>query len=482
METIREKKIESRVVLIETPFLSQTGTKEVQEYLQSKYNLALLSIGTYLKVNSDFNVKIINMVNDRLTSDDLLDLLHKESPIVAGIPLYSYCLTEAYKIALRIKKELPYIHITVGGPHVSIYPRETAFLNAFDSIILGDGEVPFCKLCHQIRDNKNLDNAMLPNGVYTKTSITDKTVLEPYTIDDINQLPIPDLTLLGDYKRYKDFLSNKVMGLLCSSRGCPNICYYCRSEKSKYRRYTVDYIINVLKYYKSMGIEYFEFWDETFNSSLGRLEKVADALIKADLGMNWTIRGAVVNHISADTLEKLKESGLRLIQFGVETTSPRLLKFLNKRINRKKISEAFDICHKIGIRTVANLMINIPGQTKEEIISDFDYIKKIMPTYISVSIYNWAPGTTLYEEALRNGELSQDHWLEFALNPLTSEPVIHAVTEIDIKSVYKLRSDFVYSFYFNIKYVLFYMKIIDRSEIYKSIRISILMLKSYFLS
>jgi radical SAM superfamily enzyme YgiQ (UPF0313 family) len=473
-----EKKNNLQILLLETPFLSQTGSQEVRAYVQSKYNLALLALGSYVKAHSRFSVSIINMVKDRLSEDALVDKMRGDPPDIIGISLSSYCLTTAYHIALRLKKEFPAVHICAGGPHVNIYPEETILLAPIDSIVLGDGEEPFLEICRQISESGELDDAAMPGGVVTKTSLAAGKPFSASVMDKLDELPLPDLSLLGDYKRYRDFLSNKTMALLSTSRGCPNLCHYCWSQKSRYRRFSVEYVMNALQRFKEMGIEYVEFWDETFNSTNRRLAGFAKALAEADLNLTWAIRGAVVNHAPLDILRALKKTGLRLVQFGVETGRPRLLGYLNKRIDHGKVINAFNNCRRAGIRTVANLMINIPGQTKEEVFADFKLIKSIRPTYISISIYNWAPGTRLYEDALKSGMLKNDYWKRYAANPSEPEPVIHPQNDLPLDQVYRLRSRFGFNYYFNIPYIFDYYKLIDGNEIKRAAEIAWMMLKS----
>ena len=370
----------AQILLLDLPFASETAPEEVKEYLWSKYNMALVALGTYIKEYSDYDVTLVNMIRDARANSELLHRLRHNPPAIVGITLYTYSLFNAYRMITTIKKESPGTHICVGGPHVNMYPLETIELKNIDSIVLGDGEVPFLEICEQVIETGRLDDKHLPSGVYTKKSIPSDGVWKPYVFPNLNELPVPDLSLLGDYKGYKDFLLDKTTGLLTSSRGCPNHCHYCWSEKSHYRSLSVDRVVHMMRCYKDLGVGYIEFWDETFNTSHKRLEAFADALEKADLGLTWSIRGAVVNHVPLETLARLKQTGLILMQFGLETASPRLLSFLNKKTSREKIEKAFETCKQVGIRTVANLMLNIPGQTRKEMFDDFSLLKKIRPT------------------------------------------------------------------------------------------------------
>lgn len=466
------------VLLLETPFMSQTGNDEVRAYVQSKYNLALLALGSYIRAHSDLSVHLINMVKDRIGEDALLERLRPKPPKVVGVPLYSYNLSFSYRIISRIKAEFPDAHICVGGPHVTMFPRETIQLPNVDSVVIGDGEEPFLQICRQVSTEGRLDEAQVPPGTTTKASLAAGRLGRPWTVENLDSLPMPDLSLLGDYKRYRDFLSNDVMAILTTSRGCPYACHYCSSGTSRYRSFSVKRIIDIMRHYRGSGVEYIEFWDETFNPNKRRLAEFAEAMERADLRIPWGIRGSVVLHVPDDTLARLKNTGLRVMQFGVETVQPRLISYINKRTDRVTVKQAFDTCRKAGVRTVANLMINIPGETRQEIVDDLRFLREIKATYISIGVYNWAPGTVHYARALREGVLGRDHWREYAANPVGEEPVLHADTGIEIKEIYRLRDRFVWRFYFSPIYIFRYLWAVEPKELRRAIAIAGLLMRS----
>ena len=123
-------------------------------------------------------------------------------------------------------------------------------------------------------------------------------------------------------------------------------------------------------------------------------------------------------------------------------------------------------------------MINIPGQTREEIINDLEFIRRIDPTYVSISVYNWAPDTALYSEALANGTLTLDYWRQYAQNPIGDEPVHHYVTETTIDEVYALRDLFLRRYYFRPSYILPYLVRMSANEWIRALQIAFMMIRS----
>ena len=107
---------------------------------------------------------------------------------------------------------------------------------------------------------------------------------------------------------------------------------------------------------------------------------------------------------------------------------------------------------------------------------------KIKPTYVSFNVYNWAPETTLYKNALKNKILANDFWREYAQNPAALEPVTHPVTEVPIEEVFKLRSWFVLRYYFNLQYMFNYIKMIEFSEMRRACRIAFFLLRTWLVT
>ncbi len=92
----------------------------------------------------------------------------------------------------------------------------------------------------------------------------------------------------------------------------------------------------------------------------------------------------------------LKESGSIQLDFGVETGSPRLLKAIKKQIVLEDTIQAFDLCRKNGIRTFANMLVNLPGEEAEDLNLTHKLLAEIKPTYTSVGVTQPYPGTEMY--------------------------------------------------------------------------------------
>jgi radical SAM superfamily enzyme YgiQ (UPF0313 family) len=430
---------------------------------------------TYLKENMpDCQVKYIKIAEIE-NDEKYIDELKSYGPDIIGFPCYTIDFFMTYQLMKRIKKTFSQSHICCGGPHINLFPKETLALPEVNSIVMGDGEKPFFELCNSLIEGLPIK----AEGVYTKDSLKEEHVFTPYFYKDINTLPVPGIKLLDDYLSYTSFLTRKPLATVVTSRGCPFVCNYCSSKTSKYRMINIEKVMETIDYYVSLGVHEFEFWDETFNPSINRLRNFAEELRKRKHPITFAIRGAVVQNVNFESLKALKEVGLRRIQFGIETTSKRLLQLLNKKIDKKKISEAISLCNRLRISSVANIMIGLPTQTESEIMDDFELLKKIGPTYISISIFNYAPHTEFYKEYIqKNG--NNDFWRSFAENPQQDIVLRHCEDIIPRDRLYQLQSLLARKYYFRPLYLLKYLSMVPRDELLISTRLGLRMLLNRF--
>jgi radical SAM superfamily enzyme YgiQ (UPF0313 family) len=71
---------------------------------------------------------------------------------------------------------------------------------------------------------------------------------------------------------------------------------------------------------------------------------------------------------------------------------------MKKGTNTDRIKRAFDICRKYKLRTLANLMINTPTETEDDLNSTISFAKGLRPTIYSYAVTVPLIGTEVYEK------------------------------------------------------------------------------------
>ena len=132
---------------------------------------------------------------------------------------------------------------------------------------------------------------------------------------------------------------------------------------------------------------------------------------------------ARVDNFSDEIAAELASIGVEELSFGVETVSPKLLRFLNKRTTPEQIYNASKICKKHGIALRISLMFGIPTQDQEDYDLTMRYIEACEPDSIMCFYFTPFPGTWLFEYCLQNGHMP-DNWAYdnlIHINPSQSE-------------------------------------------------------------
>src|SRR6185295_8604606 len=81
-------------------------------------------------------------------------------------------------------------------------------------------------------------------------------------------------------------------------------------------------------------------------------------------------------HIRPYELLMLWEAGLEMSQIGVESLSTRILKKIGKGTTAIQNLQAMKVCAELGISHGANLIVNFPGVTSEEVNENAENIRK----------------------------------------------------------------------------------------------------------
>lgn len=460
------KKIKALLINPQFPYQLYTTMKDVHEAMERKPPLGILSIGTYLKNNTDFEIKLLDNQLEVLNEEQLVQFIQNYKPDVIGLTVVSFKLYSAYVLTQIIKKNFPSVHICWGGPHLSIFPKESLSLNGVDSIVLGDGEVPFVLLCQRLSEGKKIED--IP-GLYTRESeVLDNGQLKDYVFTNLDKLSISDITLLP-YNKYRAYLTNNPMATAITSRGCPYRCIFCKLDFNKIRLISIEKVIQTVESYIQLGIKEIEFYDETFNLNTKRVIDFANSIIKRGLRFKWSFRGRV-DAVNIEMLKLIKEAGCQRIQYGVEAGTDRILRILKKGTTVDQIKRCFQLTNCVKIDTVAYFILGNPEETLDEMNQTIKLAREINPTYLEYAIFNISPGTESYKMALAQGLIQRDYWREFAANPDKNMPILIWTKDYTYEQLKEIRRRALSDFYIRPGYLFNRMIHIRPREAYQTFK------------
>ncbi|MBM4367124.1 MAG: B12-binding domain-containing radical SAM protein [Deltaproteobacteria bacterium] len=404
-----------RVMLIRPP-AKHTVESEVPEAVSAENlsypPLALMAIAQVLRDFSQHEVTILDAQLDDLDYDVMEAKIREWKPDVVGVTAFTVQLVDVLK-TVQTAKKAGAKYAVVGGPHVSDFPRECVGLPGVDAVVKGEGQKPMLDLCDAWARG---DTA---KGIAGTMAHPDDPVPEQdvYFSNNLDDYPVIDRTLV-DYKRYYDVMGKGgIFTTLISSRGCPYRCTFCNTPRHRYRVSSPGRVCDEIKACLDLGIEEFYFVDDTFNITNQRVIDLCDEILERGLKLRWTVRFRVKG-VTRELLEKMKAAGCQRIQFGVEQGTEEGLLRLKKDVTVREIESAFRLCREVGINTVAYFMIGTPVErSRDDVMDTIAYSIKLDPDFVMFNVLTPFPGTTLYDEGLRDGVLDLDPWTQFMKNP-----------------------------------------------------------------
>lgn len=412
--------------------------------------LGILYIGTYLRNNSEHDVRVIDSESERLTYEVIEERIINYKPDVIGITAFTNTLKSVIDIVKIAKRVCPDCLIILGGPHVPLYMRESVEIEGVDYAINGDGEYAFKKLLDILENGSKENNIEAElkkvDGIVFKASDGELYNNGYARIDDIDSLPFPDRSFLIKELYFCILGKNRMMTTIMSSRGCPFQCTFCNTPDKVFRYRSPQNVVDEMEYIASTGVEEIFFFDDLFNINAERGINICDEILERGINVKWAFRGRVTG-ISEEFIKKAKQAGCERIQFGIEKATDESLKKVKKASTVKDVISAVNLAKKYGIMCVGNFLLFTPGECEEDAEEIIKFSLKLKLDHAEYSVFIPYPGTQIYEEGLKSGFFEKDYWAEYVRNPDTDFQLIWE-EKVPKERMYSITSKAHKRFYF----------------------------------
>lgn len=413
-------------------------------------SLGLLQLATMELLRGKHEVKIIDALPENLNYHDIENKIMEEKPDVIGVTLNTLYLGDGYRVLISAKRVSSDIITIVGGPHVTLYPKQTIELKEVDYAVNGEADFVFGEILDRIALGKSVDD--LP-GVLTKKNLNQPA--KQIIVDNLDELPIVNRKLIP-YKKYRSILSkSNPITIIMTSRGCVFRCAYCSQAGTKVRKRSTKNVADEIEQCLDLGIKDILFFDELFTIDHKRVKELCEEFISRGLKFRWHVRTRIKD-VNREILELMKKAGCRLIQFGIESGTERIQKLMNKNLDLKRVEEVIKMVKDIGILTYGNFMIGSPTETEEEIKKTIDFAIKLDLDFAVFAVTVLLPKTEFYNMAFREGKIKIDFWEEYVKNPLI--PIENAYwPDFDKEYLDNLCKEAYLKFYFRQRYIWNYI-------------------------
>ena len=238
-----------------------------------------------------------------------------------------------------------------------------------DSVVVEEGEKPMVELAKFIEGKLPIEQ--VPNIVYfdgEKVKINEKIkplVLNEMCYQDLEGFP------------FEKYFTPEIVLSVLSSRGCYwKKCTFCDHDFGQnYCIKNLDKLIEELKLMQDkFGISHFEFIDEAISPSY--LKQMSERVIKEGLEISWFNNARTESEFTKDILHLASEAGLKMMLWGVESGSERIMELINKGVDFNQRMEVLKDSSDYNIWNFAFVFLGFPSETREDALKTIEMICK----------------------------------------------------------------------------------------------------------
>ncbi len=319
--------------------------------------------------------------------EDLFNRVIRDRPDLVGISVLFDAQMPFALLLAKQSKEKTGSDVILGGARFGVTPypgrilaepviiihkekRHVVLARDFvDGVVSGEGEMA---LLHMVNAHSKAEFVKAPDLSFWQKG---EVVQNPARmIRDVNSLPPPDFSDLP----LKDYLSAEVVLPFITSRGCPwGKCVFCTHHRSykSYRQIAIERVVDQLEYLRDVnGASFFNFYDEMIPPT--RFRNIALGIMKRGLDIRYSAYGKPVKSFNKTTLETIYASGCRVILWGVESASQRVLDLMRKGTKIVEVEKVLNDSAEAGIKNLIFIMFGFPGESEKEFYQTIEFLER----------------------------------------------------------------------------------------------------------
>lgn len=314
-------------------------------------------------------------------------------PDIIAVSSVTQVIDDARSFA-RACKAAHQCYMMLGGYHINCMPETLPA--EFDAGVLGEGEETLLELVSLVQSDRFTTDALSSVKGICYHDHGSVVITEPRAlIADIDTLPFA-----YRYKVYPLGMS------IFTSRGCPYRCIFCASTQfwnGKFRLRSADSVIEEIQYlvdrFKPPTIR---IMDDLWMSDKKRFREIVNRLTDIGIPDKVQFTGFCRSNIMGEEeIILLKKMNFKIVRFGAETGSEKLLKRLKgDNISIADHQRVIDLCKKHSIACSGSFMFGIPGETLDDIDATIAFLRKNKGAFHIGGFYlfNPIPGTAIWDE------------------------------------------------------------------------------------
>ncbi len=333
-------------------------------------------------------------ISNNDSNEDIVENIEDNKPDLVALSFRSFERSMAFQVG-KLCKDLG-INVLAGGLHPTYCPDDLISSGYFDGIVRGDGMGVFADI---LSSYHNLSGQV----IYGKPHPEKNRYLKRH-FSEIQ----------------KEKIRRSKSAEILTNIGCPFNCRFCSTNRNFIELPIEAVADEVIQLKSKLDFERITIQDDLFTFNAQRIRIFRKILEKEGVLFDYSPVQARVDCFSDEIAEELVALGVVDVAFGVETTSPKLLKFLNKKTTAKDAYRSAEICRKHGLAFKANFMFGLPKQDREDYELTYQFVKDVRPDAAAMFFFFPYPGSYLYSYCVENSFMPDDFSFDKYLNPTAS--------------------------------------------------------------
>lgn len=367
------------------------------KYIHS--NLAVYSLRAYAKPYLS-EVQIAEYTINQQEDEILMDL-YKKQPDLLCFSCYIWNIEYVKRILRETAKLFPSMPIWLGGPEVSYDAKKVLEdLPLVTGIIKGEGEETFLNLLDYYHGK-----------IHSLDEICGITYRKGSQIVELPWRPIMDLSKVPFvYDHIEDF-QHKII-YYETSRGCPFSCSYCLSSIDKCLRFRdLSLVKKELQFFLDHKVPQVKFVDRTFNCNHHHAMEIWNYMKEHDNGItnfHFEVAADLLNHEEITLISQMRP-GLIQLEIGVQSTNPKTIEEIHRKMDFSKVSKIVKQINKAGnIHQHLDLIAGLPYEDLQSFEQSFEDVYDAKPEQLQLGFLKVLKGSYMEEQKEAYGLVYKD--------------------------------------------------------------------------
>lgn len=433
--------------------------------------LGLLSMSAYLKKHFSLDIRLVdfNVEVSALDDFDYPDFatfakkyltehfVADFTPDIIGISsLFSPSYQNFIELGETVKELWP-ASFLVGGGNIPTnsyqHIHQTGGFSYFDALCFGEGEKPMLGLIEAESPQEYVERS---ESWITSRKLEEFFIPKHDFIVDLDEIPFYDYALcdhgrhslnpvMTSYAAHSDSTGYHIM----TSRGCPFHCTFCASHQvhgRKMRYHSTDRVFaDIRRLVEDYAAQTLIFQDDHFMADKARVLKILEFIEQEKLNAIFQ-NGLTLYSLDYETLSAFKRAGVNQLVLPLESGSEKVLKQQMKKPLKMSISrQVTDDCRKLDIYTNANVLIGLPGETRQDIEEARLNLRTIPANWYHVVCASPVVGSEIHKIASEKGYISGNVLGADYRTAVINTPDFSADYIQDMQYVFNLELNFLYN-------------------------------------